>query len=194
VDVLNDILRFQLVYAVSAFDRFMHEIIKIGIVHSFSHKTQLTKKAESFNISFSTVNKILAINKSDLSPRAPEDTLEYWIDREIYEQHKSLSFQQPEKIKDALSLIWNEEHKWQKIVSNMTIKLSGDTINEQEKYLKQTITLIVERRHQIVHEADIDLVTNKKRLVDKININESVNVIENLGSSIYKCVNNHAPN
>ena len=28
-ELLNDVLRFQLVYAVSAFDRFMHEIIRI---------------------------------------------------------------------------------------------------------------------------------------------------------------------
>jgi len=184
-ETLSDILRFQLVYAVSAFDRFIHDIVRIGIVDSIKNQTQLTEKAKSFQI---MLTDVLLISETQ-SPMSIQDNLIQLIDKKIQERHSELAFQQPPKISEALSHIWHEEHKWQRITENMTIELQGNTINKKEKYLKQTITLIINRRNQIVHEADIDLVTNQKRSIEKANINESVLIIEDLGNSIYKCLN-----
>jgi hypothetical protein len=191
-DLLGDILRFQLVYAISAFDKFMHEIVRIGFTKLVQGGKRLTKKAENFNL---PLNKVLEIYQTAVLPLTFEDNLILYLDKEIYRQHSFLAFQYPDKIKDALSLIWEEDHKWQKIVENMTIQLTGDTINEKEKYLEQVIKLIVDRRNQIVHEADVDLILNRKRNVDKDNINESILIIKDLGNSIYKCLNNnYTPN
>jgi hypothetical protein len=185
-DLLSDILRFQLVYAVSAFDRFIHEIVRIGMRKTIENSEQLTEKAKSFQISLDSVLDIY--QRNPLPPMSKQDYLILKIEEKIKEKHSELSFQKPEKISEALSHIWDEQHKWQQIVKNMRILLSGTTNTEKEKNLKQRVILIVERRNQIVHEADIDFVTGKKRNIDKANIDENVNIIEDLGTSIYRCI------
>ena len=186
-EILSDILRFQLVYVVSAFDRFMHDITRVNFIQSIQNKEVLTKKAENFNVPLSV---ILEIYQKTQFPLSFENNMVLYLNNEIYKQHSFLVFQHPDKIKEALSLIWEENYKWQKIAENMTITLSGNTNNDKEKYLKQKVTLIVERRNQIVHEADIDLVTNQKRHIDKRDITDYILTIEDLGNSIYKCLNN----
>ena len=191
---LSDILRFQFLYSVSALDRFIHEIVKKEMVRKFVNNNQLTTKAEDFKFSLKTVNKILTISRNDSIPITQEDTIEYWIGKEISDKHKLLAFQEPDKISEALSNIWGEEHKWDVIASNMSTQLNGKNNAQQAKDLKQRIKVIVERRNQIVHEADIDIVSQVKRTMDKSNVVETINIIENLGKSIFKCLNSNATN
>jgi len=67
-----------------------------------------------------------------------------------------LSFQDPDKIAEGLALIWTDNHKWVKIAETM-----GLGHNETRTKLK----LIVGRRNAIVHESDIDPVTNTKTAI-----------------------------
>ena len=193
-EALSDILRFQFLYSVSALDRFIHEIVKKEMVRNFVNNNQLTAKAENFNFPLKTVNKILAISKNNSMPITQEDTIEYWIEKEISDKHKLLAFQAPDKISDALSNVWDENEKWKKIASNMTIQLNGNNDTQKADDLKQKIKIITERRNQIVHEADIDLVSQKKRTIEKSNVDETINIIEDLGKSIFICLNNNATN
>jgi len=191
---LSDILRFQFLYSVSALDWFIHEIVKKEMVRNFVNNNQLTAKAESFNFPLKTVNKILAISRNNSMPITQEDTVEYWIEKEISDKHKLLAFQAPDKINDALNNIWDENYKWEKIVSNMTIQLNGNNNTQKADDLRQRIKVIAERRNQIVHEADIDLVSQKKRAIEKINVDETISIIEDLGKSIFICLNRNVTN
>jgi len=187
-EALSDILRFQLLYSVSALDRFIHEIVKKKMVENFVNNNQLTPKVENFNLPLKTVNKILAISKNNSMPITQEDTIEYWIEKEVSDRHKFLAFQEPDKISDALSNIWNEKNKWDEIASNMSTRLNGNNNSQKADDLKQRIKVIVERRNQIVHEADIDLISQRKKAINKLNVAETIDIIEDLAISIYKCI------
>ncbi len=68
------------------------------------------------------------------------------IEADIREQHSYLSFQQPDKIADAVRLI-AELKLWDEVAS-----LMGSTAKD----VKDQVVLIVDRRNKIAHEADLD--------------------------------------
>jgi hypothetical protein len=78
-----------------------------------------------------------------------------------------------------LSLIWHENHKWQKIATEM-----GMTQNNLKTELKN----IVIRRNQIVHEGDFDLFTGDIQPIIHSDAQQSVEFIDNLGNTIYDLV------
>ena len=49
---VSDLLRAQLVNAVSALDRFLHELVRIGIVESFLQQRPLTNKEEFYKLKY----------------------------------------------------------------------------------------------------------------------------------------------
>lgn len=164
---LSDILRAELVYAVSALDKLIHEIVRIGMVQIFLGKRPKTAKFENFSISLKTYTAM-----QNISIEPPE----YFFEQEIVIKHKYLSFQEPEKIADALSLIWDEKQKWQKI--SLSLNIPDDEV-------KKRLKIIVNRRNQIVHEADIDIQTNIRSGIDRIDVINDVDFIDELGNSIF---------
>jgi len=174
---LSDILRSQLVYAVSALDKLIHELVRIGMLQSFLGQRTKTLKFNGFTISLETYSKIQQLSQSTetLQLEGPE----YFFEQEIIIKHKHLSFQDPDKISDALSLIWEEKQKWQQVAFSL---------NMSDDYLKKRLKNIVSRRNQIVHEADIDIQTNLRNSIDEEDVKESVDFIFQLGESIFKCV------
>lgn len=86
-----------------------------------------------------------------------------------------MSFQDPVKIGDGLSYIWNEGQKWQKMAQSL--RMSDEDIKRQLK-------LIVTRRNAIVHEADLDPVMNLKQSITRQEVNDISNFLEILGDSI----------
>ena len=48
---LSDLLRAQIVYAVSALDKLIHEFIKIGMIQSFNNQRNKTGKFKTFSVS-----------------------------------------------------------------------------------------------------------------------------------------------
>ncbi|WP_217607253.1 hypothetical protein [Chitinophaga sp. GbtcB8] len=90
---LSDLLRAQWVYAVSALDKLIHEFVRIGMIETFNGSRNKTSKFNSFPVSMST---LINIQSSSVPPS------HYWFEQEIIQRHKQLSFQDPEKIADAL--------------------------------------------------------------------------------------------
>ncbi|RGM93731.1 MULTISPECIES: HEPN domain-containing protein [Bacteroidales] len=181
---VSDLLRAQLVNAVSALDRFLHELVRIGIVESFLQQRPLTNKFKSFVLTSQTIIKILELERASTPPQSVEEDKTYWINKEVTENLKTLSFQHPNKIKDALSYIWKEEHKWQVIAKEMN--LPGYTDNDKQRYLEQTLVLIAERRNQMVHEADVDPSTHIRRSVSVAEIDVIISFIELFAETIFK--------
>ena len=86
-----------------------------------------------------------------------------------------LSFQNFQKIADGLSFIWDEGQKWQKLAT----KLSSS-----DEEIKKRLNLIVSRRNDIVHEADLDPVSLEKQDIRDEDIIENIDFLENLGNAI----------
>lgn len=167
---VSDLLRSEIVYSLSSFDRLVHDLVKIGMVDSFKGNRTPTNAYKNFSIS---LNQFDAINNASVPPAA------FIFEQTISSSHKHLSFQDPDKVSEALSLIWHENHKWQKIATEM-----GMTQNNLKTELKN----IVIRRNQIVHEGDFDLFTGDIQPIIHSDAQQSVDFIDNLGNTIYDLV------
>jgi hypothetical protein len=168
--VFDDLLRAHLVYSVSAFDKLIHDIIKIGMVEIFTNNRQATPKYLNERISLEIHNKI---SVATIPPR------EYFFENEVVRKLSFLSFQDPDKVAEGLSFIWAEPHKWHHIAANMGV---------DQHTTKTTLKTIVARRNQIVHEADIDIATGQKYLIDKTETETACNFVLSCGQAIYSQV------
>lgn len=162
----DELNRTQLVWAVSAFDKLLHELIKVGIKDIFFGNRKATKKYSNESIPISVMTSIY--NK-DLFSASIE------FEQAIYGKLKVLSFQNFQKIADGLSFIWDEGQKWQKL---------ADKLSSSDEEIKQRLSLIVSRRNAIVHEADLDPVSLNKQDIKDEDIIENINFLEKLGNAI----------
>lgn len=162
----NDLLRSQIVYSVSAFDKLMHDLVRIGMVEIFTGARPATTKYLAEPISLQIHSDLTT---ASLPPK------EYIFEQAIFRKFKFISFQDPEKVADGLSYIWNEGQKWQKIAGNMGLS---------DKTARTTLKLIADRRNAVVHEADIDPVTNTKLTITKQECIDITNFLYRCGNEI----------
>lgn len=130
----SDLLRAQIVLAVSALDFYIHEITLQGMLQVYTGKRPSTSAFEMYRIS---VGAMMAGHPAGGTA---------WLEAEIRERHSFLSFQQPDKIADAIRLFTNVK-LWQAV---------GATLFLNEASVKSRLRLIVDRRNKIAHEADLD--------------------------------------
>jgi hypothetical protein len=162
----DDLLRSQIVYSVSAFDKLIHELVRIGMVATFMGSRVASPKYHAESISIQFHGMLLA---ATLPPK------EILFEQEIARKLKSMSFQDPTKVADGLSYIWDEKDKWTKIASAM-----GWPVEDAKTKLK----LIVGRRNAIVHESDCDPLSNIKSPITRAECNGVTDFIELCGNSI----------
>lgn len=132
----SDLLRWQWILTVAALDKYIHDIVLIGMLETFVGKREATAKYKNFSM---TLDTMLSIQNSETP------IIEF--EKVVVHKHSYLSFQDPEKIAEALSHFWNETNKWDVICSNMNSKPS---VGEVKTKLKN----IIIRRNQIAHEGD----------------------------------------
>jgi len=184
---LADLLRAELVNLVSAMDRFIHEIVRIGIVNSYLGTFPQTAKCKAIPFRFLTMSRIIDCRLLKTPPTCNEELAEYWVNKEVVEILKTLSFQRIDKIKDALSYVWDDPYKLQAIIRKMRYSaFPGPNINANQKFLEQKIDLIVSRRNQIVHEADYDITINSKQIISTSWLDDTILFITDFIYSIYE--------
>ena len=166
---ISDLLRWQWVQSISAFDKFIHDLVRVGMLEIFVGNRALTPKYKDFQIDIQTYWD-MANNAIDAS---------MILERKIVMKHSFMAFQDPKKVAEALSYIWNESDKWEK-VSN----LMGMDRNSCTTYLKN----IVIRRNQIVHEGDYTDNLSKRQDIFPQDVIDIRDYILKLGKAIYDCV------
>lgn len=162
----DDLLRSQIVYSVSAFDKLIHDLVRIGMVDIFIGKRPATAKYLAERISMGAYN---SMSTATIPPK------EFYFEQQIVGMLKVVSYQDPDKVVDGLSYIWDEQHKWQKIAAAMAM---------DARIVKTELRLIIDRRNFIVHEADIDSATGRKRLISKTDCELAILFLENCGEKI----------
>lgn len=130
----SDLLRAQVVLAVSALDFYVHEVTVSGMVEVFEGRRPPTQAFLKYRVSLGSVSGGMSTRSSS------------WFEAEIRGRHSFLSFQQPDKVADAIRL-FSDVKLWKEVASKM-----GNT----EKGVKDQLKLIVDRRNKIAHEADLD--------------------------------------
>ena len=165
---LTDVLRASIVSAVSAFDAFIHEITRIGMVDIFLGGRPKTDAFGRFPISMDNVLLVVA---------TPGHTA--WLEEEIRRQHSWLSFQHPDKVADAIRLFCGKE-LWKDVGSRLGI---------DPKSAKTRLALIVDRRNKIAHEADMDPTSPGSRWpIDEVIVQEAIDTLELIGNAIFDVV------
>lgn len=162
----DDLLRSQVVNAVSAFDKLMHDLIRIGMVRMFESQRAPTSKYLSETVAIQHLPG-LAVGV------VPPPSVHF--EEIVREKLSKLSFQDPTRIADGLSYIWNENQKWQQIA--LGLGMSQDDVKRKQK-------LIVTRRNAIVHEADLDPVTSNKQAITQAEATDISNFLMALGNRI----------
>jgi len=166
----DDLLRSQIVNAVSAFDKLMHDLIRIGMVRIFENLRPSTGKYLSETI---TIQHLPGLATGTVPPPAVR------FEEIVREKLSRLTFQDPTKIADGLSYIWNENQKWQQI--SLGLGMTDEDAKRKQK-------LIVTRRNAIVHEADLDPVTNQKQPIARAEATDICNFLMTLGNRIFDLV------
>ena len=162
----DDLLRYQLVHVVSAFDMLLHDLIRIGMVETFVGRRAATDRYHAEPISINLHSQLI---QASFPPK------EVLFEQEIIRKLRFLSFQDPPKVVDGLSLIWNEKHKWKRICKMM---------NHEPTSAKTKLKLIVARRNAIVHEADIDPISGEKTVIDPLDCTTSTEFVALCGCAI----------
>ncbi len=93
---LTDLLRAELVLAVSAFDFFVHEVTRLGMLECHGNVRPRTDAFKRFSVPMESALRLT----------------DQVLDTEIRTKHGYLSFQNPDKVADAVRLfsdveLWN---------------------------------------------------------------------------------------
>ena len=166
----DDLLRFKLAYSVSAFDKLLHDIIREGMVETYTGRRPATPKYLNEPVSLANMRALAAA----VTP-PPEIVFEGIVRMKL----KILSFQEPDKVSDGLSYVWDHSNKWDRISA-----LLGAPTHDVRTRLK----LIAGRRNSIVHEADLDPLTHTKLPITKAEVDSTHIFLLNVGNAICSLV------
>ncbi len=157
-DVISDLLRVEIVNSVSAMDRFFHDAIVSRVMQLINSGAGiLTSKVKGHPLSMDSLLRILELERTgELSNPLLRNDIIRSIESELRLYFKNYAFQQPDKIKEALKYLSAADYKLQDIAARVGLPSEG-TVQEKQKYLEQRLKLIADRRNQIVHEADSNL-------------------------------------
>lgn len=165
----SDLLRWQWAQAVSALDKFVHDVVRSGMVNIYQGRRPSTPKYDCFSIPLNILSEMKSNPTQDVQV----------FEKQIILSNGYKSFQYPEKIAEALSYVWDENKKWAKIASYM---------NQDEHTVKTFLKNVVIRRNQIVHEGDYDGYSLVRQPITKSDASDVIAFIEKLGNAIYACV------
>lgn len=174
---ISDILRSQIVLAVSALDCYFHDLCEEAMLYIFENKNFSTNNAfKNFAISMDTLHQMA--NSSLKSERA------FFLAKEIKQKNSYKSFQEPKKIAEALSFI-GIKSIWADI---------GKTLGKESLDLQKQLSLIVQRRNQIAHESDINptLGLGEKYAISAIIVKETIDFIKTIIDAIEQVVDREA--
>lgn len=143
---LSDMYRAAFVQGVSAFDTFVHAEVRERMLATFAGTGTKTPAFKKFKVSLSSASVALATAGNLASGLN-------WLETEIREQHSYLSFQQPDKVADAIRLV-SDVKLWRELALHLGQGPAGG--ESGDKILKRRLALIVDRRNTIVHESDLD--------------------------------------
>lgn len=161
--ILDDLLRWQWTQTVSALDKYIHEVVKLGLIMTYDKQITPTKSFSNFLIPISILDDPLLIANA--------------FEQFVIQKLSYISYQTPEKINEGLSLVWTTEHKW---------KVIADNFGKDKKFITTKLKLIAQRRNQIVHQGDYPASNYlEKESITLSEVNEIIDFIEQLVKIIH---------
>lgn len=164
----SDLLRMSVIYCMSALDKLIHDIIVHEMVEIYAGRRPPTPRYKSESIS---LEQHIALAAADSAVPPAAIVFEGIVRTKL----SHLSFMDPSKLAEGLSLVWSENHKWQVIAGEIGC-LPGD--------VKTELSNLYRRRNAIVHETDWDPSTGEKQSIEPIDAVRTQGFISDLGETI----------
>jgi len=167
---LNELLRAEIVLAVSALDCYIHDIVRIGMLSAFKAGKGEPNAYLGFGVSLEFVKNLLSANT--------EDEKLNLFEHEIRRLHGFRTFQTADNISQALSFI-GIKSIWEKVAAFFGITSSD---------VRTQLDLIIDRRNCIAHEGDIDPTfgIGNKYPIDYPLVEKIVGFLEKIVGAIHK--------
>jgi hypothetical protein len=170
---ISDILRSQIVLAVSTLDCYFHDLLEESMLFIFENKNFSSNNAfRNFPISMDALHQI--------SSSAIMAEKKFFLSKEIKRRNGYKSFQDPKNISEALSYIG---------ISKVWVKV-GSIMGKESSDLQNELSLIIARRNQIAHESDINptLGIGEKYHIDADIVKNTIDFINNVVSAVEEIV------
>ncbi|SRR5712692_4990779 len=166
---LDDLLRAELVLAVSAVDCYIHDVVRVGMTRCFSAVGGEPNAYLNFGVSLGLAKRIAA--------EASEPVRLALVEEEIRRLHGFRTFQNAENISQALALI-GVKSIWDKVGISLSIRPSD---------VRTRLDIIVDRRNRIAHESDVDptMGIGMKYPIDHPMVQQAVNFLEQMVKASY---------
>ena len=152
-DYLSELLRFSLVAAVSAMDRYFHDAV---VERSWSllgkREDRIPKELRKLEIPVLETKRALSRLKGDDHSR-PGNLVKKAIQNKL---HADFTFQSPDSVLKAAQMLGVKDF-WSSVAKHM---VSTPKVSDIQDTLRQ----IAVRRNQIVHEADLERKTRSRKL------------------------------
>lgn len=168
----KDILRSQIVFLDSAFDFFMHEITKYGMVQIFQGIWEKTEKYNNFTICLGDISEVL---------QNPEQ--ENWFLDIVNDSYAEDTFMSSEAVISQLNLIGI---KWQDIADRAFYERNSNTPTKDR--FKSTLNSLYRRRNQIAHQADCLHETGDKIDIEREMVETYIDNIEKIVTTISNAI------
>jgi len=170
---LSEILRAEIVLAVSAMDNFISDVLHFGLVHTFEGNRVIPDFAKPFNDFQVDMQTLVQI----INAPSPNDK-SLILGEYIRKVNSKNPYQDPKQIESALLLLGIKQ-LWTKL---------GIELSTKGEDVRRELANIVWQRHKIAHEADFDHLIQKKRTRDRATTLQAIEFIEKLCNAIYKIV------
>ena len=176
-DYLSEILRFSIVAGVSALDRYLHDLVVEKSWKLLTRKEEDVPK-ELATLGLSALSTRKALNRLKKNPKArPGHIVKQAVQTAV---HAQFTFQGTNQVTKAAKLLGIDDF-WAQVAAAMPGTPSAGEA-------QATLTEIVKRRNQIVHEADLVLKTKSGKVslrdVSRETAGEWINWIETFATAI----------
>ncbi|MCL4203557.1 MAG: hypothetical protein KJ000_13725 [Pirellulaceae bacterium] len=168
---LDELLRAELVLAVSALDCYVHDVVRIGMARLFSGTGGAPNAYLNCLVSLGFTKRLATAVESDRGSL---------VEEEIRRLHGFRTFQSADNISQALALI-GLQGMWDKVGTELSMQ-AGD--------IRRKLDIVVDRRNRIAHESDIDptMGIGAKYPVDYPMVSQAVAILEQIVRAIHVVV------
>lgn len=160
----DELLRAEYVMVVSAFDCYVHDYVRERMVKAFNNPSTMSDKTRDYKISLGVMMDIM----NEPNPISRMQLLE----NAIKKAESAFSYQSSSSVEHVLGLVG-----FKKIWTTMFGSPTGGAKKSQ-------LDLVVRRRNQIAHEADMNYATNTKNAIALTDVVEAKAFLVDLSQHI----------
>ncbi len=169
----NDILRFQIVYAMSALDFFMHELYVFSFLKIFKNEMPKTERYLEYKVPLKLIEKALY----------DAENIDTYLKDAFIELNSNYTFMSSSRIKELLNMIAGNDE-----FNEAERRLKNKRVIRQHIRLDNLIDHIYERRNKIAHQTDINHGEDDKNIITMDDVEYYIDVIDNFVEEIYKTI------